>query len=463
MARNSAAHTRTRGGTAPGGVAGATVPQQLAFFIPLGLTIALINVTHSLFNAALARLPSPAVSLAAFAVAKNVLQILQSPATLARQTATSLVEDRTGLSAVRKFSFRVALLVAIGIGLFAYTPLSRWFLGIVLGLRGATLDAAVRIMKVFVLFPLAVTTRDVSQAVAIRLGRTPLVTASTLARIVVVTVLVFLAGRITVVQPDVLAGLMFLSAIVTEALVMAGGASFALGRYRRETGAAAEADGSSEAASPQTPRLDTRYIRRFFYPLVVTSLGRTLVRPIVNAGLARTVSPETAIAGFAVAWGLGFMIAGPLVMYHQVPLRFADPDSRTAMRRVRLTTVAAALGLSLIIASLSASGAAAFVFLRWIEAPIPVTEQAVKVLRVMSLLPLVMATRQYFWGMYMREHRTRRIGAGKVLNVSFLALTLLLLLVTQPVAPAVCGMIAILAGESAETTFLALSRMRAGR
>ena len=47
--------------------------KQIKFFTPLGMTSILIVITHSLFNMALARFPTPEVYISAFAVAKSFM------------------------------------------------------------------------------------------------------------------------------------------------------------------------------------------------------------------------------------------------------------------------------------------------------------------------------------------------------------------------------------------------------
>ena len=61
-----------------------SLKEQALFYLPLAATAFIIIITHSFFNAGLARLPNPEVLIAAFAVAKSLMHVFQSPVMMIR-------------------------------------------------------------------------------------------------------------------------------------------------------------------------------------------------------------------------------------------------------------------------------------------------------------------------------------------------------------------------------------------
>jgi cobalamin synthase len=119
----------------------------------------MISMTHSLFNAGLARLPRAEIYISAFAVAKSILFIFQSPVIMIRQTVTSLVNDSQSYYRVRKFVFYLSFIVLGLYVLFVFTELSAWVLKNIMGLNGDILKAAVVMLKVFTIFLMSISLR----------------------------------------------------------------------------------------------------------------------------------------------------------------------------------------------------------------------------------------------------------------------------------------------------------------
>ncbi|PKM67763.1 MAG: hypothetical protein CVU93_03605, partial [Firmicutes bacterium HGW-Firmicutes-18] len=172
---------------------GISLNEQLKFFVPLGLTQAIIALTHSLFNAALARFPSPEVLISAFAVAKSILQMIQYPVSMIKHTVTALTTDAKSYYKVRRFIAIVGVVIVGLFFIFAFSGLSKWVMSVLIGVEGQVLEEAIIMLRILVLFPLFVTVRDFYQGVAIKLRMTPVVTMASLMRVIFVGIMVFLA------------------------------------------------------------------------------------------------------------------------------------------------------------------------------------------------------------------------------------------------------------------------------
>ena len=160
-----------------------TVGKLGIFYAPLAASFFLTIVTHSLFNAGLARLPSPELYIAAFAVARSVMHVFESPMIMFSQTASALIEDRVSYVRVRNFCLLVLGISVSLLAFLAFTGVGRWVFVNIMGISGDTLEAAVAVLRVFVLFPCFSGLKFFLQGSVIRLRRTGWVTIVTVIRI----------------------------------------------------------------------------------------------------------------------------------------------------------------------------------------------------------------------------------------------------------------------------------------
>ena len=87
----------------------------------------------------------------------------------------------------------------------------------------------------------------------------------------------------------------------------------------------------------------------------------------------------------------------------------------------------------------------------------PVAELGRLVLIVFSVLPIIRAAREAYWGILMEQQNTRLIGYGKGLNLGAVFLSLIILigpLSSLGISPAVTGAIAFSAGQAVETLLI---------
>lgn len=426
-----------------------SIKELFLFFLPLAITSFLTVITHSLFNAGMARLPSPEVMIAAFAVAKSLIQIFQSPTMMIRQTVTALIDHRKNLRKTILFLSVVILSVVILLGIIAFSGISRMLLRDVMGLSGRTLEEAIVIFRVLFIFPAIFGIRNIYQAFSIKFRTTPLVTLSSVVRITYVFIFIMLIDRLTMVQPAVLSGLMFLGAVIAETLVMIIGTRVLHKSIPKGLDAMERPEGVAEPKAITYPN-----IAYFYLPLIVTTLIKTVVMPVVNSGLARTVEPELAISVFAVAWSLGMIFLSPFIMFHQLPLIFCDEPGRQNNRNVRkfafLTALVSATGLFV----LAFTDLGYFVLTRLIGASQEISILAADVLKFMCLLPFLMVAREYFWGVLMKRRKTRHIWKGKAISLVSLILVITVMTFVNPANLAIIGVVGFIGAELGEFVFL---------
>jgi len=424
-----------------------TIRALLVFYAPIAFSFFLAISTHSLFNAGLARLSQPEVYISAFAVARSLMHVFESPMIMITQTVAALADGPGNYRKVRTFTLG---LLAVIVGLLAFFTMGGLANAVfvhVMDLRGDTLAAANIIMRVFIAFPCASAVKFFMQGIMIRLQVTPLLSAATIIRIGYVVLFILNIDRLTMISEAAAAGLMFFTALAMEGLLLLIGARLFIGRLP-------EAVEKASKSWPASPRLTYPMIISFFSPLILTSIIRTLAMPVINTGLARTPSPELALSAYAVAWGLAMIIMSPSIMFHQVSLSFAGRLQPERLRTIKLFALLVGLAMSFTMAVLAFSDGAYFILTRLIGASSLISQMAVEVLKVGSILPLLMIGREFYWGILAKQRLTKYLGISKVISVVMLTVTVGLLSLLDLPNPAVIGILAMMVSEAVEFTFL---------
>lgn len=417
----------------------------------------LIASTHTITDGALARLPAAEMMLAVYAVVKALTNAVKAPELVALQLMLALVEDRGSLRRVGLFLTLLCALLTAVLALLGFTPLGEVVLRDIVGLRDPVqLAAAQAALPILLLLPLAETLRNGLQGIAIGLKRTAIMPLSTLLRILALLLFFGWAVSTQRLSGVTAATLSWLLGIGLEALMI-----FLYLRHRY---------GSLGRAADQMPergkgRLGMVQIARFFAPLAVMVALSAWLQPLVQGGLARGSAPTASLAAFGVAWGLTYLIIGPVTMLHQCTLLYTDGREDPNWRRVMrfCLGVGAVAGGAVLLVALTAPGHD--LLRRAIGVPEPVVRLVLPTMVAFASWPVVRAWREAYWGLLMRERRTSIIGVAKVANLVAVALALLLALgplrLSVVVPPPAVGALAYAFGELVES--LVIWRYATGR
>lgn len=424
------------------------IKPMLAFFTPLALTAALVTITHTLFNAGLGRLDEPEIYISAFAVAKSLMHLFESPISMLRQTYSTLVVDQDSMAKVRRFCTWLIIATAAAFAVFIYSPLSYQVLTKTMNLSGKTLAAAVVILRILFFFPIFSAIRNYFQGILIKFKAPRLITLSTIGRMIYVSLFVLVIDRIAFVPGSALAGLMFLTALLVELSIDVIGTRILIGRPKTKILEL------NQLSKPEpVPDLTYRTILSFIGPLIIMGLIRSLGTPIVNAGLGQTVTPEIALSAYAVGWGLGSICISPLGSFHQIPISFMGTPNGTR-RQIQRFGLAVAAFFALIIALMGYTGLGRFLLEHWIQAPAEIIEPALGVIRWKVILPFFVIVREFYWGMLMYDRKTKYVSWGKVVNVLTLTGAVFAASRLNLANPALVGVFGMLACELTEIIFL---------
>jgi len=421
---------------------------MFVFYIPLAITALLTTLTHTLFNAGLGRLSKPEIYISAFAVAKSLMHLFESPITMLRQTYSTLVVDQDSMRKVRVFCTWLITIIGILFAIFIYSPISFLIFTKLMNLDGETLSAAIVILRIIFFFPILSAIRNYYQGILIKFQATRLITLSTISRMFYVSIFVGVIGRFTQVPGSVLAGLMFLSALLVELIVLMIGKRLVVGNVNERILHLSQ----FKYLEKQNP-LTYRMIFTFIGPLIVMGFIRSLGTPLVNAGLGQTYAPEIALSAYAVGWGLGNIAISPLGAFHQIPISFmSTTEEQRSLVKVFGFFVACFFSFCIFLMGYTSLGK--WLLLNWIKAPADIIQPAVGVLRWMVILPFFVIVREYFWGMLMYQRKTKYLSIGKIVNLLSLTVTMFVVSFLNLANPALVGVFGMLGCEVVEIIYL---------
>jgi len=125
---------RIMGGTAEQAARDLTLADVFRFHAPLAATSLLTLLAQPLIGAALARMPDPEATLAAWPVIWGILSIFRSPAFALPEAVIALVTDHRLKDAVRRFCRLIGIASSAAMLLLVVTPLSGFYLHTIVGL-----------------------------------------------------------------------------------------------------------------------------------------------------------------------------------------------------------------------------------------------------------------------------------------------------------------------------------------
>lgn len=308
-----------------------------------------------------------------------------------------------------------------------------------LGLTAPVADGARAAMAVFLPMPVVMAWRSFQQGMLIANKVTNNVLVGAVSRPVLCALLMALFLMLGQSTPGVVLGA---AALVTVILVEGIILRFLIlkGRYSW-----------NRVFRPEEPGIATSYraVFLFLLPLFAQTYLKTITQPILDGTMARGLNPTVSLAVFALSWQFARLFVGPANMVHQVSLVIGkDGPSRAVCYR-------ASIGIGLVLSScllaMSATAAAGFVFRALFALPAELTPLAQQVLLAISPVPVLIAWREYYWGLLLQRGTTGLIGTGKALGVAVTIIAGALGISHVPLPGAVVAGLAMTSGELAES------------
>ncbi len=399
----------------------------LAFFIPLGASASLVMISHIIINGTLARAAHPELLIASYSIAMSLMDVIERPAVLLRQTCSALVRDRVSFRAMSHIAVYLLLCSFLIGSAISYTPLGDW---VFLNFFGANREQLPDIANVFKLLNFVIIfsgIRCLYHGIIIYNLRTKWLTIGMAIRLVGM----FLVAAYFVVTDKVTSGavgaLIFLIGMAIECVI-----SVIEGRSLLKRSIPEKQEGHSITNKGQ--------IFRFYRPLMYSSFLAVIIDPSINAFLSQTGNMELAIASFAIALNLAHLMQSFFSYMHQIVLNFYRVNARKVFRFALLMSFFPAALVSII--AYTPAGPWFLEHIMGLQAGSPLMNESLRALRFFMIMNVVFPWLDYCHGIIMLRGQTRIMVWSQAFNV---VVTLVTLFVLVKLVPGWSGSIGALA------------------
>ncbi|RED64162.1 multi antimicrobial extrusion protein MatE [Cohnella lupini] len=406
------------------------------FFIPMGLSVLMINLSHVIINGTLARSSNPEIILAGYALAMSLLVVTEKPAVLFRQTCSALVRDRISFRAVRQVSFYVFGAALVFGGLVAYTPLGHWIFGGAYGADPIVEREAVHAYYALMFLSVFSGIRCLYQGVIIYKMRTRWLTIAMIFRLGGMFLLSQYFLRIGV--DSALQGtVIFVFGMMIEASI----SWWESGKLLKEMPERAE---DCDVSKP-------KQVTAFYNPLLYSSLIVVWLLPILNALLGTTERGTLAVASFAVAGSLMNLVLGFFTYFHQIALLFVKSNPEI----VRKFTLMLGFIPPMLLLLMAFTPIGSWMFSHILGVKGDLLQACIHALRGFFPFVFVFPWLDTLNGIVMANGETKLMFGSQVANAVVTAILIVVLVVLLPGWNGVLGSLSQSGGIIAELVFLA--------
>ncbi len=391
----------------------------LAFWLPLAASWVLMTLEGPFVQAAIARLPDPETSLAAFGIVVSLSITIEAPVIMLLATSTALSRNRDAYVVLRRFMVGLILILTVIAAVVAFTPVYDWIVPGAMGVPEHVATAARPGMAIMTLWSAAIGWRRFYQGILIRFGHTRRVTYGTVVRLLAsagTAAALALWGRL----PGVWVGSIALMAgVLAEAVLVTWLVRPALVRHL-----SANAFTPSGSVSPHssTGPLTMQRVIGFHAPLAATSLLTLLSTPVISAGLARMAYPERSLAAWPVAFSIVLFTRSFGLAMQEVVIALTDgPSTFGSLWRFSLNV---AIGAVVFLALIAFTPLADFYLREIAGLSSELASFAVPGLQAALLLPGLTALQSWLRAVLMKGEATGSIYQAMGLNLAVTAAVL---------------------------------------
>jgi hypothetical protein len=388
----------------------------LSFWLPLAASWVLMTLEGPFVQAAIARMPDPETSLAAFGIVVSLSVTIEAPVIMLLATSTALSRDRAAYLILRRFMLGLNLALTVVAAVVAFTPVYDWIVPGAMGVPAHIAAAARPGMGIMTLWSAAIGWRRFYQGILIRFGETRRVTYGTAVRLLSsggTAAALALWGAL----PGVWVGSFALMAgVLAEAALVTWLVRPTLTR-RLSSDASLSWPPPSRQATVRPVTM--RRVIGFHAPLAATSLLTLLSQPMISAGLARMAFPERSLAAWPVAFSVVLFARSFGLATQEVVIALTDgPETLGPVRRFTLNV---ALG-SVLVLALIAFTPLADLYLREVTSVSPeLAGFVVPGLQAALLLPGLTALQSWLRALLMKGEATSSIYQAMGINLAVTA------------------------------------------
>jgi hypothetical protein len=307
---------------------------------PLAASWLFMLAEMPLQSAIIARLPNPAINLAAYGgVVLPIAFTIEAPVVMLLAASTSLCKDWASYLKVRRFTMILGATLTTIHALVAFTPLYYLLVNTLINPPPEIVEPAR--LALMILLPLnwAIGYRRFNQGVLIRFGHSRTVGIGTALRLLVDIAMLAALSLWTELPGAAVAALSVTVGIVVEAAFI----GIVVQPVLRD---------ELHWAPPVSPALDAAKFITFFIPLAATEMLGVLVEPALSAAMSRMPDPLNSLAVWPVLYGLIWVLYSGGIAYTEVVIALLDePQALPALRRFTYILLGTTLTLSVLFAA----------------------------------------------------------------------------------------------------------------
>jgi hypothetical protein len=272
--------------------------------------------------AVVARLANPEIHLAAYgSVAFPLIGMIQAPVLTLLSLSTAMSKDWDSFQKGRRLMYYLAGILTVLFLLMTFTPLYYVVVENLIGAPPEIVEPARLSMMFAIPWTFAVAYRRFHQGVMIRFEHSRAVTVGTMLRFSADALVIIIALKVGGVPGSVLATVMMVCGVVTEAIYV---------RWRVQPVLKYEVRPSPPPIRP----IPLWEMVVFFIPLGLMPLLNQLIRPIGSAALSRMPNPIETLAIWPVVASLSWLIVTPGSAYNEVVIAMLDrPGAKKNLMR----------------------------------------------------------------------------------------------------------------------------------
>lgn len=290
-------------------------------------------------SAFVARLPDPAINLAAYGgIVFPLALIIESPVIMLLAASTALSKDEASYKLIRRFMMVTsAALTGLHI-LIAFTPLYYFVAERILGAPQVIVEPGRIGLMIMTPWTWSIAYRRFNQGILIRYNHSKAVGVGTVVRLTADLTVLLIGYSIGSIPGIVVATCAVSAGVISEAIYS--------GIIVRPV-----VNEQVKAQPVVEPPLILPEFLRFYIPLVLTSLLTLLVQPFGSATISRMPAALDSLAVWPVLGGFTFMFRSIGVAYNEVVVALLDePLSTQSLRRFTGLLTGFSTGLILVIA-----------------------------------------------------------------------------------------------------------------
>lgn len=290
-------------------------------------------------SAFVARMPNPAINLAAYGgIVFPLALLIESPIIMLLAASTALSKDEPSYQLIRRFMLITAsALTGLHI-LIAFTPLYYFVAKSLLGAPEVIVEPGRIGLMIMTPWTFSIAYRRFNQGVLIRFNHSKKVGVGTIVRLTADLIVLVIGYSIGSIQGIIVATAAVAAGVISEAVY---------------SGIVVRPVVQEQVKSRPhiDPPLTLSNFLRFYIPLVLTSLLNLMVLPLGSAALSRMPNALSSLAVWPVLSGLTFMFRSVGVAYNEVVVALLEePRSTHRLRRFSIYLTTATTSLILIMA-----------------------------------------------------------------------------------------------------------------